>query len=344
MLRTAISLVCAAAAVLFMVPTALADAGYDKGFVIKDAKNDNYKLKIGGRVQPGYRWLSIDPGEGDRDNQQAFQVSRARIKISGHMHDKNLKFFLQADFGKSKVGIKDAGMEYLIVPNKLHLKAGQFKKGFSMQQLTSSSKLELINRSLSVGEGPSGRDVGFQLGNGKKSQVTWAAGVFNGNGTAGTPDDFKPVAVARVVYRHNKIKNLSEADLEGGGFRMAVGGNVNADMNMTNDADAGITAGGDLLIKVQGLSVSGEFYTDMTEGAEKTGMYAQAGYVVGGKYQPVVRYSMVDFDGDKNNETEMTAGLSVYYRKHNVKWQTAFSMEASDTTDRLVQSQLQFAF
>ena len=82
-----------------------------------------------------------------------------------------------------------------------------------------------------------------------------------------------------------------------------------------------------------------------------TGLHAQAGYVIADRYQPVVRFAMLDPDGDDNNTQKITAGLNVYFKGHNLKWQTDAGVamyEAPEGTDvendMIIRSQLQVAF
>jgi hypothetical protein len=65
------------------------------------------------------------------------------------------------------------------------------------------------------------------------------------------------------------------------------------------------------------------------------------------RFQPAVRFALVDPDGDDNNEQELGLGLGIYPYKHNFKWQTDAMLlghEGSDTQDTVIRTQLQMAF
>ena len=83
------------------------------------------------------------------------------------------------------------------------------------------------------------------------------------------------------------------------------------------------------------------------QGGEKSGAHLQLGHLFARRYQPVFRYAFVQ-NGSKT-ETETALGFSVYFFKHNVKWQTAVAQLAvrednQSRADYRIRSQLQLGF
>ncbi|MEZ4475544.1 MAG: porin [bacterium] len=330
---------------------------YDKGFVIQDG--DAYKLKLGGRVQTRYQLLSADMGDADRENSQHFAIQRARIKASGTVLDPKLSFSFQADFGKGFVTLKDFYTTYKLADG-VELQAGQYKRPYSRHQITSSGDLTFVDRSPTDKVLPTGRDIGVQIGSGRHGQpVEWELGVFNGTGdgtklnpTKGSfsnvPADFQPAVVARTAYNHGKMKGYSEADLEGGPLRAAVGLNVHANLNATNDEDPMLVAGLDVALKAQGFAFLAEAHRDVD--AKFNAFFGQAGYLLAERYEPALRFSLIKPDEGDAKTQEIAAGVSVYFFGHNAKWQTDFALLTEDdgvadpTTDHELRSQFQLAF
>jgi phosphate-selective porin OprO and OprP len=344
-------------------------AGYNKGYVIADG--ENFKMKIGGRVQPRFVFEGNDDFS---DNDMAFEVTRARLKFGGHVWDPNLKYLIQLDAGKGFVSLKDYYVDYMVTEN-VAVRTGQFKKYASRQQLASTDSIHLIERSITDKEFDYGRDTGILLVRELKKSggLEWGVGLYNGNGDKGrfsgdttvdvttgegevtgkfnnVPDVFGPLAVARIGY--GTLGNWKENDLEGGALRWHAGGGVMANFDADDNDDGLVVANIDYIVKAHGFSHTGAFYMGMDQhgtaftdqALTRTAFHAQAGYVIGGKVEPAVRYAMVmPTDGDAT--TEMGGGVNVYWRQHNWKWQTdVVRVETAGVSSTLARSQVQLKF
>jgi hypothetical protein len=355
-------------------------AGYDKGFFIYSA-DGAFAVKFQGRVQGRFEFESADEG-GSRAEEAAFLISRARLTMKGHAFSKDIKYKFQADFGKGNVVLKD-----FIVDKKLGGKAwvrvGQYKRPFSRQHINSSGRLELVDRAITDKAFGNGRDIGIMVHDNyeKSPEFEWAVGVFNGTGdkaslsgdvvvdpmtgegeiTGGkysnVPGLFQPTLVARVGYNSGGIKGYSEVDFAGGPLRFGVAASVLAQLDSPDDDNALSRAGVDFIVKNDGLSASGAFYVATAQDGSAPsdqsyaamGFHAQAGYLLQKKYQPAVRFAMVNPDGDDNNTMEVTGGVSVYSHDHGFKWQTDAGARigqtpGDSTNDILVRTQLQLSF
>jgi len=231
--------------------------------------------------------------------------------------------------------------------------------------------------------------VAFHNNYEKSPKVEWALGVFNGTGdkpwfegdfegTGATdadgnitvegevsskakptnvPDRLRPALVGRVGFNTGKIKGYSEADLEGGPFRFGMAASVQADFDASDEGKGATRADLDFIMKVEGFSLDGAIYVASVQDGDgfadqqygAWGLHAQAGYVIAGRVEPVVRYALVDLDGDDNNTQEILGGIALYVFKHNLKWQTEAGPvlrqdPAGDLTDVVVRTQLGLAF
>ena len=352
-------------------------AGYDKGFFLQD-ENGNFRLGIGNRVQSRFTYEGIDGIDAGGTDESQFSIPRARLTFKGHAFNPDLKFKFQTDYGKGFLTLKDFFVNYKL-SSAVQLRVGQWKRPFSRQQINSSGKLALVDRSITDKQFGAGRDIGIAFHNNyEKSPVfEWAVGVFNGasvkpglSGSVSTdpttgdgsitkgklsnvPDQLSPLVVARVGYNYGGIKGYSEGDFQGGGLRFSVGASVMADLKLFDDASSGTFAQLDYVVKAHGFSTTGGVYVSTLQDGEgladqsknKTGFHVQAGYLIGKRYQPVVRYAKVMPDGGEDAQ-EIAAGLSMYFYKHNVKWQTDFALlQTGDAdADQVVRSQLQFYF
>ena len=341
--------------------------GYKGGFFIA-SPDDAYKLKIGARVQTRFTFDKDDEGESHQ-----FSIPRARLTLKGNVFSKDLTYKFQTDFGKGFVTLKDFYVDYRAIKGWLHIRAGQYKKPFSRQQLTSSSKLAMVDRALTDKAFGAGRDIGVMLHN-KNAAFEYAVGLFNGTGDkskfsgaadlvegdvtgkfSNVPSKFNPMAVIRLGYNHGGIKGYSEADLKGGPFRFAIGASTKVDGGLDRDGDAGeLGAELDFILKVSGFSLSGAAYYDtpLGEGDASFGFHTQLGYVIDGRYGLMTRYArMQDLGADGPSVQEIGGAFSLYAWGHKMKWQTDFSAlidsdpgAGTEELTYLVRTQVQLGF
>jgi hypothetical protein len=320
-------------------------AGYDKGFFIRNA-DGTYALKISGRVQPFY---TLNVGRDPLDLRSAFEIRRARLTLGGHLHTRALTYKLQTDLGKGFVTLKDFHVDAEFAQGTW-LRVGQWKRPFSRQQINSSSRLEITDRSITDKAFLGGRDIGLAIHNNyeKSPDFEWIVGVFNGTGdgskfkpavdpmtgavTGGAfsnvPGKLRPVWVARAGINRNGIKGYSEADLEGGPLRFAAAANLAVEGDNDDDDSSQQRAGVDYVVKAEGFSTTGGFYL-MTEQTDLKltdqelsflGFHLQAGYMVAPKLQAAARYALVDARlDDAKDQQEITIGGNYYAFGHDGK-------------------------
>ena len=344
--------------------------GYKPGSGFTFATADkNFSLNVGGRLQARFTYdafenetngtpagTAADPGEDRLD----FSVPRMRLWFKGVAFDPRLKYELQFDvagdqatgasgtsyngvqFGSSKPNanrlaeLKDAYVDYQVTDNKaLNVKFGQYKVQYSRQQMTSSGRLEFVDRAPTDAWFAPGRVPGLSawgtMGGEKEDIFEWYAGAFNGGNMSGTAylegenvanDDNGLLYNARVAWNPMGGVPYAQADLrpeeDRGTFLLAVGANAwfHDDDNRRADGDtfAQASYGVDVTAMWDGWFFTGEAHwrdsaqrnststatppvTTSYDDIGTDGWFAQLGYcVIPQKFDVGFRWSVVDFD------------------------------------------------
>ncbi|MCP4447102.1 MAG: hypothetical protein GY811_17405 [Myxococcales bacterium] len=353
-----------------------AAAGYKKGFFITDGGVNT--VVINGRVQGRMEYTSVDEGGDARGRNHAFLVPRARLGMKGTAHTKRLSYKFESDFGKGQVALKDFFLDYRVGKGETRVRLGQFKMPFGRSTLTSSGKLEFVDRNIVESYAGNGRDIGITVHNNlaESPETEWAIGLFNGTGEKGlfepslavdpatmetevvggtfsnVPERIRPAVAIRVGHNSKGMKGYSEADLEGGDLRYAVAGALLTHFHYSASA-ASLRAGVDFAVKQEGMAATGGVFADM-QGAEISdisytglGAYVQAGYMLDKKKQVALRYASITEEGG-NNQQEVGGVFSLYEFSHNLKWQTDISYlhrdDGAKRQDFRGRSQVQFGF
>jgi phosphate-selective porin OprO and OprP len=326
------------------MPAASGRGGYQGGFVIA-SDDDKFSLKIKARVQPYLVMTRTNFGE--KEIKGAFEIRRARLVMEGHLHGPDLLYKVQTDFGKGNPSLKDFYFDVRL-SGSTWLRAGQWKRPFSRQQITSSGKLEMSERSLTDQVFGAGRDIGIAVRNDYEDStpIEWIVGVFNGTGeaaattvdpmtgvvtTTNVPKEFRPALVARVGLNSDGVKGYSEADLEGGPLRWAAAASFWGETNFDEDHTSNDKVELDYLIKAQGFSTTGGFYA-MTRQAglhplsdqelAYIGLHLQAGYMVKPAIAATARFTLIDGrPSDLVDTKDITIGGSYYGWGHDAKLQ-----------------------
>jgi len=218
-----------------------------------------------------------------------FSLRRARLSLSGEIV-KNLKFKLAADLVMSPA-LLDAVVEF--TPSKAaSLRAGQFLVPFSLESVTSTADIDMVNRSTIVealapgrDNGASGRDVGAVLF-GSWSILEYTLGFVNGAGINKADTNSHKDFSGRVVLRPFKF--------------FAVGGSLYRG-KQTVVAESSLIArnkeGLEAALSLNGLSLKGEYIHAKDDLVSRAGWYAQAGfYALPGKLQALFRFDSLDLD------------------------------------------------
>jgi phosphate-selective porin len=344
-------------------------AGWDKGFRFESADGKN-TLKISNRAQ--IRFTFESPEEGDSVG--SFRIRRWKFKMSGKIYE-HWKYNLQVNFagqGDRELDVEDGAVQlgqtdaledvwFQYTRNRwFQPRIGQMKPLFGRQRLTSSGKLQFVDRAGLASEAEVSRDIGAALiGQNESKTFEYNVGMYNGNALNQKENDNGSFQyTGRVVWTPFGEYGLAEGALDRpDSARLAIGldGLVNT---LTTDAgeDFDIRAGGiEFAFKLGGFSTVAEYFViDREElGAggtvdSKTG-YVQAGYLFENNLEVAVRYATIvpDDELSLDEETSIGAALSYYFDKHDYKAQADVRRIRNDTSDEdedVVRLQVQFSF
>lgn len=325
----------------------------DRGVMLRSADGRN-SLRLLGllQLQLAHHWVDAAP---DTD---AFSIRRARLGLVGSVLREELRYTLVADFADVAPRLVFANVDVTIVPRRLTVRAGQFKRPFSRSFLTPGSELSLVDRPMTVGPGAFGdnADLGVMLHDGGAGRFEYAAGVFNGTGPNVVPDRIHPLLALRVGYNTRGTKPYTEGDLDGGKARFGVAAAALLDLDAHGAHTGSTSAVVDMTFMARGFSLSSAVYARATQDGARwsnqrlgaVGHHTQLGYVIAKRVEPVVRYTVVQ-GADTAATHDIAGGLNVYLRGHAIKWQTSVSArlgarDGRPTTDLHLSSQLGVAF
>jgi phosphate-selective porin OprO and OprP len=286
-------------------------------------------IKLSGYTQVRFQALP------EKDKIDGFDVRRARLSLKGDITPR-ISYKLQQEFGGGAVKLIDAdlGFEY---NQHLKLNVGQFKIPVSQENLISSNKYELINRSQVVEAlvargkdvigNQNGRDIGILLSGGlwqvsENTILDYALGLFNGSGINGTDKDEEKDIAGRLIA--HPISGLSV----GGSFLI---GGISHKFKQDYHRDR---MNAELSYDYKNLSAKGEYITgkdgdfDKTAGKykltkdgtiSKNGYYVQLGYYIIPKiFQAVAKYDTYDPNTEKSDNATEVSTIGINWQPN--KW------------------------
>ena len=326
----------------------------------EDAKKKSFNvagkrlIKLSGYVQERYVDSSATGSNG------YLETRRARLSLAGDATEK-VDFKVQVDFAGSRKGLTDATLVPNADPNQIKLNTksanfgkptlldavigyrlgneaklsvGQFKIPFGLENLTSSTNLNTINRSLVTetlvpgrDTGNQGRDVGVQYSNfiplnedGTKS-LEYYLGVFNGSGINVVDENTRKDPAARLVWK----PGTPGLTLGMAYFNGAVGG-VEADHNRL---------GGELVYALGSWWLKGEYIWAKDAATSKHGWYTTLVRRLSSSTQFVTRYDLLDPDNNTNSDNTgtWTFGFNKFLNKDGyTRWQVNYERRREEGT------------
>ncbi|MCP5006212.1 MAG: hypothetical protein GY941_20065 [Planctomycetes bacterium] len=361
------------------------EVGYKKGFFFRTA-DGRFNMKMTGRLQMRYGYENRD-ATGTDDS--SYRLRRARLKWDGYAYD-HFKYKIElalksqgtkststADGDRAKaVELIDWWAEYGKY-NYAKIRFGQWKVPFNRQRVVSSSKLQLIDRSLAQEEFTMNRQVGAMIsGKVYNRQLEYYLGMFNGNNrNESSNGDTEHMYIARISWNnpggYGKGIGEQEADVAWSEKPLyhisgAVSFDSASDLTMTLDDSSKPSATevnrthivGEYGLKYRGFSTSAEFYWSKAhdignEDITNKGFFVQGGYfILPHRFEVAGRYSFVDFDDELKDDslTEVVLGLNWYFEgHHNNKLQFNYvnveeRFTGADVNDKFYRMQYQIAF
>ncbi len=291
-----------------------------KEFTVKAGK----PIKISGYTQLRGRLKQADD---DLTKNDGFDTRRARLDLKGDITEK-WDYRLQIDAAGTSLKLLDTTAGYKIKPDvNLKLTLGQFKVPFSLENLTSSPKLETINRSQAVEAlvargkdvigNHNGRDTGIQVSGSVLPKedsflLDYTLGIFNGSGINAADTNNKKDIALRAVYHLQKGLDFGASYYVGNGVfgktpKSQKRNRFGLEAAYTYDFTPGKT-----------LSVKSEYISGIDGATSRKGWYFQAGYFLKPKrLQGVLKYDAYDPDANKSNDetTVFTLGANWFYNK-----------------------------
>jgi phosphate-selective porin OprO and OprP len=279
--------------------------------------NSSRFIQLSGYTQ--LRYLQME----EKGKRSGFDIRRARLDVKGSITP-FFSYRLQTEFA-DKPKILDAYGE-IKVTDYFILTAGQFKIPFSMENLASSNKLEMIDRSQVVEAlvargkdiigNQNGRDIGIQIGGGFHKQngipvIEYRVGVFNGSGInlADTANDAKDI-VGRLIF--NPVRGLSLGGGYYGGYGKAIHANIDGISQARN------RVGFEASYVLSRFSVKGEYIFGSDNGTDRAGWYLQTGYfVIPQKLQVLAKYDLFDINTATENSTSISYVFGGNYNFNN---------------------------
>jgi Phosphate-selective porin O and P len=335
------------------------EAGLGSGVTIRSS-DDQASLNIRARVQ--VRASFIGDADDDSEDLTEIAVRRLRLVFQGTAAGPRLTYYVQLAYSNLdteadlRLPLRDAYVTW--TPTRdFNLRVGQMKVPFSRQRVTSSSALQMVDRSIVVGELNLDRDVGLQvfsrnlLGQGK---FGYALGVFGGDGRNRLGHEAGMLYTARMeAWPLGSIDERSEADIQRvEQWRIAVGGSLGYNQNTNRPRSTFGTpypqgefdythAGLDATVRKRGWSATSELMyrradrdseTLVVNGSPTTfysrsgwGAYIQGGYMVTQRLEVTARYGRLrpsaGTDPTFLKARESGAGFSYYISRNDLKIQ-----------------------
>jgi len=289
-------------------------------------------LKLNGYTQAEYtHWT---------EGREGFRLRRARVGLKGDVLN-NVNYKLQIDAVKMPI-LLDAQIKISFVPCA-KLTFGQFKVPFSLENLTSSSSLDTINRSQTVEKlcpgrdiGAQGRDIGVTFG-GQFSRIEYIIGVFNGSGINKADCNDQKDIVGRVVF------NLSSAFIFGLSY-------YNGKYSPYPEAPVvkRNRTGMDVSLVQGRLSVKGEYIFARDDKTNRYGWYVQGGYFFASKkIQTIIKYDSFDTKNTRRGRIDViTFGIN-YFFTEKTKFQINYEYQKGKSgaiSNNAILAQLQAGF
>lgn len=266
--------------------------------------NAGKKITLAGYTQVRYQALE-EAGKID-----GFDIRRARLDVKGAISP-YWSYRVQFDLAGTPKLI-DAYTE-LKINDFFNFTVGQAKIPFSLENLTSSNKLELIDRSQAVEAltargkdvigNHNGRDIGVQLGGTilklkDRPLVDYRLGVYNGTGINTSDSNEKKDFAARLITHPITGLDISAGLYNGSRYIAEVKtGSVVTTPARNADRDR---LGLDLNYDWNNLAIRAEYLHGKDDATKREGYYVQGGYYFfQKKLQLLAKYDFYDADKSK---------------------------------------------
>lgn len=304
------------------------------------------KLTLGGLIQAQGEFGDAGDSRFPKDNR--FLLRRARLNAQGSFAE-GFDFRVELDLGGTGTALRAQMTDGYALWSRhpgLNVRAGQFKTPFGYEQLVGDPVLLTIERSLANDRLTLGRQVGVQVsGNLWQKRLSYAAGLFNGNGVnngANDGEDFLYVARLSAIPAQGKVGDREFKWSAGTGAYTSKDGGVSLG-GLGFDSVSGGAVDNTLVGKRRGLGLDTQVHLGLFDlGSEylkstfepdnqvptgklrSAGGYAQFSYFVRPpSLQVLVKYETFDSNTDQDNDDTATwlLGANYYLKGDDLKLQ-----------------------
>lgn len=316
------------------------EGGYNGGLYVQ-SDDGNFTLKTNIQVQPQWQLVKTAAGKFS-----TFQVRRGRVIWSGHAVNPRLTYKLQFEAvggegdtvmdaaAQGGPTLRDAYLNYALRP-EFQIWFGQGKVPFNREELTSSSKLQFVDRSVSNESFTFARDLGLQLhGVVADQRVEWAVFAFNdgvNRNRRNSNDEF--LLGARAVWHVLGHHGYAMSDVDQSAapqLAWGVAGNYNrlGVGEAASGAEATVYAATtDVAFKWAGWSahIEGHWLKDATSRQTVYGGLAQFGYFIMPEHLEVVARGAAVLPKGATKGYEFGGGVNYFFQGHRLKIQTDYA-------------------
>ncbi|MBI2082482.1 MAG: hypothetical protein HYT76_02840 [Deltaproteobacteria bacterium] len=317
------------------------ESGYKNGLFFR-TDDDQFELKANLQIQPQYQFVAIE-GQGKTNG---FQSRRTRIGFSGHLFSEDFKYKIEFEpvAGRPTIAseasiqggpnLRDAFIEFHL-QEWFAIRAGQFKTPYNREELTASWRHQLVDLSLANEVFSYERDIGLTLfGNLPDKKLEYALFAMNeGNNRNVTNNNNELLLGGRILFNISGDHGYTMSDVDHSEeVQLALG--LASSYNKVGNAPAAdqslITNTADIAYRYLGASFIGEWHymRNTTTDANTYGFMGQAGYfLIPKKFEVAGRFAgVIPAAAGVTNGYESTAGLNYYFRGHNLKLGTDYSI------------------
>ncbi|HEY9247527.1 MAG TPA: porin [Rariglobus sp.] len=324
--------------------------------VMPDGKEP--KLRINGLVQFQGEFGDTGDSRYSTDNNDRFLLRRVRLGVSGQFLEE-VDFKVEGEYVGTSVTLTDGFVNWNHF-DEANLKFGQFKTPFGYEFLAADPKLYTIERSLGSDVLTLNRQIGAQAsGQFLDKRLTYAAGLFNGNGAnIKTNDNDSFLYAGRVAGTpwQGKLFNQPATWTVGANAYASTDKSVSMNKELLIDSTPASAAadnifagkrvgwGVDTQLKLGGFDLWTEyirvtFKPDSAKPAaefDADTWYVQAGYfVIPKKLQPILKFETFDPNTSvSGDETDTwTLGLNYFLKGDDLKAMIGYTISDTPSAD-----------
>jgi len=334
-------------------------------------ESEDVTMELGLRIQTRLSFERGEPASGtDAEWQRDFVVRRTRMKIGGKAMTATYYLEWRLDGTGTNAGtegdpspisgVENAYIQLPVAGPGVQVRAGLYDQPFSRDRLTSDSKQLAVDRgavsNVPAGLGLADNAIGVDVrGSLRDGTVQYVAGVYDNRTIPSSLQNSMPMVIGRLDLNLGSTSGIySDAQFGddswyclgvNAGYQGALEDTLGADdgSNLVLGADgmADVPAGAGRLhvrAEVNSLRIEAPSAGPLTTVAWMLG----AGYLIGERIQPIVRFDQVKEDDDVGgritNATKI--GGNLYLRGHNLKIQADVTI-ASGTGDKVDRGRLQ---